>query len=539
MTDLATYPESEFTPGRFRRSDRQRVARTVTAVKALVRAGRVNEAIDLARRTLASDDAPPVLVAQLRSTLCPILVANGHPSEAVEEAEAVLREPGLPVGMYRAMELGRILALIAEDNMAKARRLAEGLLGRADPSGGHQALAGALTALAFIAWEDGRVIDGIGLMKAAVCRADNGPERTRPFHPRFNLAAMLAAVGEFEEAEHCIHEGRQEVERSGDTLWAAAPAVFAGRVHLAAGAFDEARAEAEAGLSTADHLGTRLFVPMALSLLAFLALVTGDVKEAASLIGRAQSEPHPNGTDFASTAQVYVRARIAEAQGGAALAAGVLVPVTSDLTAHARLFIEDPSAAPWLVGISDANGDRRTAERVVIHAERLAADNRGIIPIAVAATHARGLYEGDADLVKQAASEHRHPLAAAMAHEGAGCILANGDGDAAHAEFHLALQGYEQLGAVRDAARATTQLRHGNVGKGASGRTKRPVTGWPSLTDTERTVAQLVAEAMTNASIAERMYLSRHTVDFHLRQIFRKLNIRSRVALARMALEHA
>jgi DNA-binding CsgD family transcriptional regulator len=77
------------------------------------------------------------------------------------------------------------------------------------------------------------------------------------------------------------------------------------------------------------------------------------------------------------------------------------------------------------------------------------------------------------------------------------------------------------------------------VGKGASGRTKRPVTGWPSLTDTERTVAQLVAEAMTNASIAERMYLSRHTIDFHLRQIFRKLNIRSRVELARMALEHA
>jgi hypothetical protein len=50
MTDLATYPESEFTPGRFRRCDRQRVARTVTAVKALVRAGRVNEAIDLAHQ---------------------------------------------------------------------------------------------------------------------------------------------------------------------------------------------------------------------------------------------------------------------------------------------------------------------------------------------------------------------------------------------------------------------------------------------------------------------------------------------------------
>jgi DNA-binding CsgD family transcriptional regulator len=236
---------------------------------------------------------------------------------------------------------------------------------------------------------------------------------------------------------------------------------------------------------------------------------------------------------------VWVRARIAEVQGGAALAGGVLGPLASDLTAHTRLLIEDPSAAPWLVGIAVANGERRTAERVVIHAERLAADNPGITPLEVAAAHARGLYEGDADLVKQAASQHRHPLAAAMAHEDAGGILASRDRDAAHAEFELAVRAYERLGAVRDVARATTQLRHGKGGKGSSGRAKRPVAGWPSLTDTERTVAQLVAEAMTNACIAERMYLSRHTIDFHLRQIFRKLNIRSRVELARMALEHA
>jgi DNA-binding CsgD family transcriptional regulator len=192
-----------------------------------------------------------------------------------------------------------------------------------------------------------------------------------------------------------------------------------------------------------------------------------------------------------------------------------------------------------LVGICLVNGERRTAEQVVIHAERLAIDNIEIAQLAVSATHARGLYESDPDLVRQAASENRHPLVAAIAHEDAGSILASCESDAAHAEFELAAQAYERLGAVRDAARVTAQLRHAKVGKGSSGRTKRPVAGWPSLTDTERTVAQLVAEAMTNASIAERMCLSRHTIDFHLRQIFRKLNIRSRVELARMALDEA
>jgi DNA-binding CsgD family transcriptional regulator len=56
---------------------------------------------------------------------------------------------------------------------------------------------------------------------------------------------------------------------------------------------------------------------------------------------------------------------------------------------------------------------------------------------------------------------------------------------------------------------------------------------WRSLTDTERTVAALVSEGLTNRQIADRMYLSPHTVSFHLRKIFRKLHVRSRVDLTR------
>jgi hypothetical protein len=39
----------------------------------------------------------------------------------------------------------------------------------------------------------------------------------------------------------------------------------------------------------------------------------------------------------------------------------------------------------------------------------------------------------------------------------------------------------------------------------------------------------LVATGLTNQQVAEPMFLSRHTVDFHLRQIFRRLGIASRV----------
>jgi DNA-binding CsgD family transcriptional regulator len=63
------------------------------------------------------------------------------------------------------------------------------------------------------------------------------------------------------------------------------------------------------------------------------------------------------------------------------------------------------------------------------------------------------------------------------------------------------------------------------------------LAGWDDLTDTHRAVAELVAAGRTNRQIARAMYLSHHTVDFHLRQIFRRLGISSRVQLARLVIE--
>jgi DNA-binding CsgD family transcriptional regulator len=100
-----------------------------------------------------------------------------------------------------------------------------------------------------------------------------------------------------------------------------------------------------------------------------------------------------------------------------------------------------------------------------------------------------------------------------------------------------ALDGYQRIGALWDAARIRARLRRLGVRRRHWGRSERPVSGWASLTDTERRVAELVAQGLTNPQVADQMFISPHTVKFHLRQVFRKLAIGSRVELARVAVE--
>jgi DNA-binding NarL/FixJ family response regulator len=59
-----------------------------------------------------------------------------------------------------------------------------------------------------------------------------------------------------------------------------------------------------------------------------------------------------------------------------------------------------------------------------------------------------------------------------------------------------------------------------------------------SLTERELQVARLVVDRRTNPEIAAELFLSQKTVETHLRNIFHKMDVTSRVALAR-AVERA
>src|ERR1700750_1278326 len=157
-------------------------------------------------------------------------------------------------------------------------------------------------------------------------------------------------------------------------------------------------------------------------------------------------------------------------------------------------------------------------------------------PGRAAADHARGLIHQDGALLEQVVGRYTTARARATALEDAGCAQAGqGSQDSAVSLLNQAYALYEELGSADGTARVRARLRALGTRLCHWSHQDRPAFGWDSLTDTERTITDLVAQGLSNRQVASRVFWITHTVAFHLRHVFWKLGVTSRVQLARMA----
>jgi DNA-binding CsgD family transcriptional regulator len=185
--------------------------------------------------------------------------------------------------------------------------------------------------------------------------------------------------------------------------------------------------------------------------------------------------------------------------------------------------------------VASAAGDAGLRARVLQATDLLERERPAIPLFAAVAQHARGILGRDAQALVAAADllhVSSRPLLYAAAAEDAGIELAHTDrGEEALDQLNAAFDTYLHHEALADARRVGRELRPLGVQRRIVSQ-PRAKTGWDSLTDSELTVVNLIAQGVTNRSVATQLHLSPHTVRAHLRNAFAKLGVSSRVELS-------
>jgi ATP/maltotriose-dependent transcriptional regulator MalT len=500
-------------------------------VQALAWAGRVTDATALATDVLARL-RDPSLAADVRASLGESLTFRGRLVEAAGllEAASAAASPAqrglllaesaacrMVSGMVReATELvDRALVETAAVDDPRARSLALGVSGmlavlRGDPT-------------------------GVELARQAVRIADEDfLGDAHRYLSRVFLGYTLHETDRIAEAIDTLREGLRLDEARG-VSWAI-PCYHAllGLMYFRSGEWDEAVTELETAKAVLDDMDSTFLAPLTHGLLAQIAFYRDDVDTAERELADGETKLAETGQQYGAEILAQTRAELAAQAGDTSTAAAIMHAIW-DAAEGLGLPLIFGFTAPERVEVSIEEGDHDVAAQTVETVEKLAV-SMGTRFLAGTALLCRAMVTRDAGLALEAvdalrASGRRYKLAQAC--ESTAAIV--GDGDPARARELLleAFSIYEGAGALRDTRRVSRALDGGSERSRTARR--RPVSGWESLSPAERRVVKLVAEGLTNPVIAERLVVSRRTVETHVSHLFRKLGITSRVELVLLA----
>jgi DNA-binding CsgD family transcriptional regulator/tetratricopeptide (TPR) repeat protein len=491
--------------------------------------GRLREAETLANQVLQRHPGP-LVAGRLRAGIVYALCWQGRPGQAV--AESRTSEPDLSSGDRVLVEAEGLVAQVLTGDVAAAGPRITGVLQAAQRSGHTLARCHVLCAATRERMLNGHLLEAVSLGGEAVRLAEADPALA-PAQPWFFLGLALMIADRTEESEAVVRRGREVAEDLG-LVWSVPLYMsYLANVCWLTGRWDNALAEDEAGRAITEEFGMHLTVILAsASRLARIWLHRGRIDRAQQALVEAEAWLASQGRQGGDALVLSARALLLEARGQLRPAAELLGRAWRQ-NLQAGVVSELRLLAPDLVRLCLATGRDEVAASLLPDVERIAAQLQ--VPSAEgAALRCRGLLARDPDVLLAAVEAYRRSprlVELAQTCEEAAIHLAGaGRRQAANDLLQEASRIFGGVQAVRDLARLRgVARRHGLAGPP---RSMRPSTGWESLTDSERRVAELVADGATNREVAAALVISTHTVDSHLRHVFAKLTISSRVQLA-------
>ncbi len=502
---------------------------TCRLADALYRVGDPAGAAEVALGALSYATSPDVLV-DLHWTLAQCRSFAGRSEESLSALQRALNAPGV-----QARHRARLLVLTARTyrslgQIDAASEVGAEALEAAMAAGDHWATAWALGGMTVMYGSRGEPERALPLFDQALAVAEGDPALADlRLLLQINQAVALGDLDRYEAAIGAAEQVRQLADDTGNVVRLAQAQCALGELLFDVGRWDEALAEIDAILGAPTDPAVECTEH---GLAASIHLHRGNSAAQRHLVAAERYACRMG--DRMAAQLALARSLDREQSHGPAEALAMLEAWLSEPKEieEARDLLADA------VRLAVTVGDRGIADILVAQAEE-AAEGSDVPHRKAIAAHCRGLLDNDPEPLALAA-DHYHTagrmLPRAQALEAAGVALAErGDVAGARTRFTDAFELYESLSAGWDLARTQATFRGYGIRRGPHVRHRKPHHGWKSLTPTELKVVGMVAKGMSNPQIAAHLFLSRRTVQTHVSHILAKLNLQSRIDIAREA----
>ncbi|MEY9875573.1 DNA-binding CsgD family transcriptional regulator [Streptacidiphilus sp. MAP12-33] len=496
------------------------------SLSVLRRTQRAAEAVSVADAILAHvDDAN--LAGAIETEAARALWLGGRTGELLARVTPMLATDELTPAVGARLTAARALAATRSGAGDSGAREAAGALDVARVSGDRDAWALALQAVGEAARNEGRHQDALRSFREL--RSLAGP------HQLAEEITSLQFVDRYDHAQQLLDEATSDY---GNVPLAILPELHSAQMwqHFNLGRSDDAESAARTLLDLGRQLGNGVCARDALVVLIAVALLRGDTETAATHLAQADHLVDAD-DDVRLPGLTVMRGWLAASQSDLPRALTVLEPLVSGAVSSCSYWPLWPCWMGIFFGIGAAGADEGFIRTVVDIAELAASRNPGVASFEGVALNLRGRDKGDLTMLSEGARVLARSPRPIMRAVGADCygraLLAEGNRDEGLALLDQAWDDYQGM----DARVYRDDVQHAMRQAGAR-RTKwartttRPDNGWAALTGAERRVALLIAAGHTNRTAALELGVSINTVGTHLRMVFGKLAIQSRVQLA-------